>query len=89
MLRSFISIPAGFLRMPIGPYTVLTLIGSAIWAFVLAGIGWAIGRSWEHFHSDFRFVDYRRGAPRAFRDRMARLALVQTAGLDGFSANVL
>jgi membrane protein DedA with SNARE-associated domain len=58
VLRSFISIPAGFLGMPIGPYTVLTLIGSAIWAFVLAGIGWAIGRSWERFHSDFRFVDY-------------------------------
>ena len=58
VLRSFISIPAGFLRMPLGPYTVLTLIGSAIWAFVLAGIGWAIGSSWEHFHSDFRFVDY-------------------------------
>jgi membrane protein DedA with SNARE-associated domain len=58
LLRSFVSIPAGFLRMRLAPYTVLTLIGSAIWAFALAGVGWAIGRSYEHFHSDFRFVDY-------------------------------
>src|SRR4051794_18691428 len=36
VLRSFVSIPAGFLRMPLGPYTVLTAIGSAIWAFALA-----------------------------------------------------
>jgi membrane protein DedA with SNARE-associated domain len=58
VVRSFVAIPAGIFRMPLGPYTVLTLIGSAIWCFVLAGIGWAAGKSWERFHSDFRFVDY-------------------------------
>jgi membrane protein DedA with SNARE-associated domain len=58
VLRSFVSIPAGFLRMPLAPYTLLTLIGSAIWAFALAGVGWGIGRSYERFHNDFRFVDY-------------------------------
>ena len=36
----------------------LTLLGSAIWCFAFAGIGWALGTSWERFHSDFRFVDY-------------------------------
>jgi membrane protein DedA with SNARE-associated domain len=56
--RSFISIPAGVFRMRLGPYTILTLLGSAIWCFALAGAGWAVGRSWERFHSDFRFVDY-------------------------------
>ncbi|MGZ4353881.1 MAG: DedA family protein [Gaiellaceae bacterium] len=58
VVRSFVAIPAGVFRMPLGPYTVLTLIGSAIWCFVLAAIGWAAGRSWERFHNDFRFVDY-------------------------------
>ena len=24
----------------------------------LAGVGWAVGRSYERFHHDFRFVDY-------------------------------
>jgi membrane protein DedA with SNARE-associated domain len=58
VIRSFISIPAGVFRMRLGPYTVLTLLGSAIWCFALAGVGWAVGRSWERFHSEFRFVDY-------------------------------
>src|SRR5438105_7119783 len=58
VVRSFISIPAGVFRMRLAPYTIPTLLGSAIWCFALAGVGWAVGRSWERFHSDFRFVDY-------------------------------
>jgi len=58
VVRSFNSIPAGVLRMPLGRYTVLTLIGSAIWCFALAGVGWGLGKSYESFHHDFRFVDY-------------------------------
>jgi membrane protein DedA with SNARE-associated domain len=58
VVRSFISIPAGIFRMPIWRYTVLTLIGSAVWCFALAGVGWGLGRSYESFHHDFRFADY-------------------------------
>ena len=57
VVRSFISIPAGVFRFPFGRYTVLTLIGSAIWCFVLAGVGWAAGSSWESFHQAFRYAD--------------------------------
>lgn len=56
--RSFVSIPAGVFRTPLARYAVLTAIGSAAWAFAFAGIGWGLGRSYEHFHKDFRFVDY-------------------------------
>jgi membrane protein DedA with SNARE-associated domain len=56
--RSFISIPAGVFEARLPRYTVLTALGSAVWAFALAGVGWALGRSWERFHRDFRFVDY-------------------------------
>jgi membrane protein DedA with SNARE-associated domain len=56
--RSFISIPAGVFEMPFWPYLWLTAIGSAIWCFAFAGAGWGLGRSWERFHHDFRFVDY-------------------------------
>jgi membrane protein DedA with SNARE-associated domain len=56
--RSFVSIPAGIFRMPFVRYTVLTAIGSAAWCFAFAGAGWGLGRSWERFHRDFRFVDY-------------------------------
>ena len=43
---------------PLGRYTVLTLLGSAIWCFALAGVGWALGSQWEEFHHAFRYVDY-------------------------------
>jgi len=55
--RSFISIPAGVFRMPLGRYTVLTLIGSALWCFPLAAVGWALGANWEEFHNAFGYVD--------------------------------
>jgi membrane protein DedA with SNARE-associated domain len=58
VIRSFISIPAGIARMDLRRYTLLTLPGSAAWCFALAGAGWALGKSYETFHRDFRFVDY-------------------------------
>jgi membrane protein DedA with SNARE-associated domain len=58
VIRSFVSIPAGVFQMPLVPYTALTLIGSAIWAFAFAGVGYALGSSYERFHHDFRFVEY-------------------------------
>jgi membrane protein DedA with SNARE-associated domain len=58
VVRSFISIPAGVLEMPIVRYTVLTAIGSAAWCFGIAGAGVALGSSWEHFHEQWRYADY-------------------------------
>ena len=58
VVRSFVSIPAGVFRMPFVPYVLLTLLGSAIWAFAFAGAGWALGSRWEEFHHAFRYVDY-------------------------------
>ncbi len=58
VVRSFISIPAGVVRMPIARYTVLTFVGSAIWCFAIAGAGWALGSSYEHFHHDFAYAEY-------------------------------
>jgi membrane protein DedA with SNARE-associated domain len=58
VIRSFISIPAGVMRMPLGRYTLLTIPGSAVWCFGLAGIGWALGSNWEEFHHQFRYAEY-------------------------------
>ena len=57
VVRSFVSIPAGVARMPLGRFTVFTFLGCIPWCFGLAGIGWALGSSYESFHHDFRFVD--------------------------------
>jgi membrane protein DedA with SNARE-associated domain len=58
VVRSFISIPAGVLGSPLVPYTILTLLGSLIWCFGFAGLGWALGGSWQSFHENFRYADY-------------------------------
>jgi len=58
LARSFISIPAGVFGAPLRRYTLLTLLGSAIWAFGFGAVGYALGASWETFHHSFRYVEY-------------------------------
>ena len=58
LVRSFVSIPAGVFEMRLAPYSVLTLIGSAIWAFAIAGAGYGLGSSYERFNHDFRYAEY-------------------------------
>ena len=57
VVRSFISIPAGVFRYPLGRYAALTAIGSAIWCFSFAGTGWALGSNWDVVHQAFRYAD--------------------------------
>ena len=58
VVRSFIAIPAGVFRMPLGRYTLLTIPGSVVWAFAFAGAGWAAGSQWEDLHHSFRYAEY-------------------------------
>jgi membrane protein DedA with SNARE-associated domain len=62
VVRSFVSIPAGVMEVPLVRYTVLTLAGSAIWCFSFAGAGYLAGANWEDFHHAFRYADYLVGA---------------------------
>ena len=54
---SFVSIPAGLARMPLGRFTLYSVLGTIPWCFGIAGAGWALGSSWESFHHDFRYVE--------------------------------
>jgi membrane protein DedA with SNARE-associated domain len=47
LVRSFISIPAGLFGEPLRRYTLLTFLGSAIWCFAFAGLGWAVGSQYH------------------------------------------
>jgi len=58
VIRSFVAIPAGIGRMPLGRYTLLTIPGSAVWCLGLAGVGWALGANWESFHERWHYLDY-------------------------------
>jgi membrane protein DedA with SNARE-associated domain len=58
VVRSFISIPAGIAGMALPRYTLLTIPGSAVWCFAIAGVGVALGTGWERFHHGWRYADY-------------------------------
>lgn len=58
VIRSFVSIPAGIFEMPLAPYAVLTLVGSAVWAFAFAGAGYGLGSSYRGFDHGFHYVEY-------------------------------
>ena len=45
--RSLISIPAGFAKMRLPRFLLLTTLGSAVWNTVLVCIGAALGSAWE------------------------------------------
>jgi hypothetical protein len=47
LIRSLVSVPAGFRRMAPLPFTIYTLIGSVVWNSVLIGAGYALGDQWE------------------------------------------
>ena len=47
LIRSIVSIPAGFRRMKLTSFVVLTAIGSAVWNVALIGAGAVLGDQWE------------------------------------------
>lgn len=47
LIRSVVSVPAGFRQMPLGRFTVLTAIGSAMWNTALISAGAVLGERWE------------------------------------------
>lgn len=47
LIRSIVSIPAGFRRMNLLSFVVLTAIGSAVWNIALIGAGAVLGDQWE------------------------------------------
>ncbi len=47
LIRSIVSIPAGFRRMKLTSFVMLTAIGSAVWNIALIGAGAVLGDQWE------------------------------------------
>ena len=47
LIRSLVSIPAGFRRMPFATFTLYTAIGSAIWNTALISAGYTLRENWE------------------------------------------
>jgi membrane protein DedA with SNARE-associated domain len=59
LIRAVISIPAGFRRMKILPFTIYTAIGSLMWNIFLIGAGALLGDQWDRiskYISAFQWV---------------------------------
>ena len=51
LIRSVVSIPAGFRRMKLVPYIAYTFAGSLVWNVLLIGAGSLLGDNWERVGS--------------------------------------
>ena len=47
IVRSIISIPAGFIRMPLKKFMIFTTIGTTAWTTFLTVVGVVLGENWE------------------------------------------
>jgi membrane protein DedA with SNARE-associated domain len=55
IVRSFISVPAGVVRMPIGQFLLYTAAGSLIWNTLLVTLGW-LAR--DFIEANLHYLDY-------------------------------
>ncbi|MBI4999894.1 DedA family protein [Candidatus Gottesmanbacteria bacterium] len=57
VVRTFISLPAGIVKMNLTKFIVYTLIGSFFWSLFLAYIGMVLGQNWKILETYFRRFD--------------------------------
>jgi membrane protein DedA with SNARE-associated domain len=58
VVRSLVSIPAGYRRMPLAQFMLLTGGGSALWNGALVGLGWALGENWHIIEEYVGWLQY-------------------------------
>jgi membrane protein DedA with SNARE-associated domain len=58
IIRTFISLPAGAARMPLGRFVAFTLAGCIPWVLLLAIIGREVGDRWEDWRDKLHYFDY-------------------------------
>jgi membrane protein DedA with SNARE-associated domain len=58
LVRTFVSVPAGVARMPLGRFSLLTTLGSLPWVLALALLGKGVGQNWEDWRHHLSYLDY-------------------------------
>lgn len=58
IVRSLVSIPAGYNAMPLVPFITLTAVGTTIWCAILAGAGWILAENWGLVRSVLSRYEY-------------------------------
>jgi membrane protein DedA with SNARE-associated domain len=58
VIRTFISLPAGFANMPAGRFGLYTTLGCIPWTAALGIAGYALGANWQSVANDFHGPTY-------------------------------
>jgi membrane protein DedA with SNARE-associated domain len=58
IVRTFVSLPAGVAKMPLGRFSLLTTLGSIPWVLALALLGQSVGDNWESWRHNLGYLDY-------------------------------
>jgi membrane protein DedA with SNARE-associated domain len=58
VVRTFISLPAGFAGMPAARFGLYTTLGCIPWTAALGIAGYALGTNWQHVANDFHGPTY-------------------------------
>jgi membrane protein DedA with SNARE-associated domain len=58
IIRTFISLPAGAARMPLGRFVAFTVAGCIPWVLLLAIVGREVGDRWDEWRGKLHYLDY-------------------------------
>ena len=58
VVRTFISIVAGFVKVPLMMFALLSLLGTAVWVTAITLIGYAVGTQWQKVAHGFALAGY-------------------------------
>lgn len=62
VIRTFIAFPAGISRMHLGRFVIYTFVGSFLWCYGLAWLGYTLGENWTGLKVYFHRFDFLIGA---------------------------
>jgi membrane protein DedA with SNARE-associated domain len=58
VVRSFVSVVAGFVEVPVALFAFLSLIGTAVWVTVISLVGYGVGNAWNRVNHDISLAGY-------------------------------
>lgn len=58
VVRTFISIVAGFVEVPVTMFALLSLLGTAVWVTAISLIGYAVGTQWKSIEHGISIAGY-------------------------------
>jgi membrane protein DedA with SNARE-associated domain len=58
VVRSFVSVVAGFVEVPVALFAILSLAGTAVWVTAISLAGYGLGSAWNSVNHDISLAGY-------------------------------